>query len=59
MSQDVVLAAPVRTPFGRFGGGLLPVSAVELGVVAAKASMLNAALAPDAVDQTVLGHARR
>ena len=59
MSQDVVLAAPVRTPIGRFGGGLLPVSAVELGVVAAKASMLNAALAPDAVDQTVLGHARQ
>jgi len=59
LSQDVVLAAPVRTPIGRFGGGLLPVSAVELGVVAAKASMLNAALAPDAVDQTVLGHARQ
>jgi acetyl-CoA C-acetyltransferase len=35
------------------------VSAVELGVVAAKESMRKAALAPDAVDQTVLGHARQ
>ena len=59
MSQDVVLAAPVRTPIGRFGGGLLSVSAVELGIVAAKASMARAGIAPDAVDQTILGHARQ
>jgi acetyl-CoA C-acetyltransferase len=59
LSQDVVLAASVRTPIGRFGGGLRSVSAVELGVVAAKASLLRAALAPDAVDQTILGHARQ
>ena len=59
MSQDVVLAAPVRTPIGRFGGGLLPVSAVELGIVAAKASMARAGISPGAVDQTIFGHARQ
>ena len=59
MSQDIVLAASVRTPIGRFGGGLRSVSAVELGVAAAKASLIRAALAPDAVDQTILGHARQ
>ena len=59
MSQDVVLAAPVRTPIGRFGGGLISVSAVELGVVAAKASMARAGISPDAVDQTIFGHARQ
>ena len=59
MSQDVVLAAPVRTPIGRFGGGLLSVSAVELGVLAAKASMARAGISPDAVDQAILGHARQ
>lgn len=59
MSQDVVLAAPVRTPIGRFGGGLVSVSAVELGIVAAKASMARAGISPDAVDQTILGHARQ
>jgi acetyl-CoA C-acetyltransferase len=59
LSQDVVLAAPVRTPIGRFGGGLLSVSAVELGVVAAQASMARAGISPDAVDQTIFGHARQ
>jgi len=59
LSQDVVLAAPVRTPIGRFGGGLLSVSAVELGVLAAKASMARAGISPDAVDQAILGHARQ
>ncbi len=59
MSQDVGLAAPVRTPIGRFGGGLVSVSAVELGIVAAKASMARAGISPDAVDQTILGHARQ
>ncbi len=59
MSQDVVLAAPVRTPIGRFGGGLLSVSAVELGVVAAKASIARAGISPGAVDQTIFGHARQ
>jgi acetyl-CoA C-acetyltransferase len=59
LSQDVVLAAPVRTPIGRFGGGLLSVSAVELGVISAKASMARAGLSPHAVDQTIFGHARQ
>ncbi len=59
MSQDVVLAAPIRTPIGRFGGGLISVSAVELGVVAAKASVARAGISPDAVDQTIFGHARQ
>jgi acetyl-CoA C-acetyltransferase len=59
LSQDVVLAACVRTPIGRFGGGLASVSAVELGISASKASLLRAGIAPDAVDQTIFGHARQ
>jgi acetyl-CoA C-acetyltransferase len=59
LSQDIVLAASVRTPIGRFGGGLASVSAVELGVAAAKASIARAGISPDAVDQTILGHARQ
>ena len=59
MSQDVVLAASMRTPIGRFGGGLASVSAVELGIAAAKGSLLSAGIAPDAIDQTIFGHARQ
>jgi acetyl-CoA C-acetyltransferase len=59
LSHDVVLTAPVRTPIGRFGGGLRSVSAVELGVAAAKGSMQRAGIAADTVDQTIFGHARQ
>jgi acetyl-CoA C-acetyltransferase len=59
LSEDVVLVAPVRTPIGRFGGGLASVSAVELGVAAATAALSRAGIAESAVDQTILGHARQ
>jgi acetyl-CoA C-acetyltransferase len=59
LSQDVVLAASVRTPIGRFGGRLAGVPAVDLGIAAARASMTRAGVAPASVDQTILGHARQ
>jgi len=48
----------VRTPIGRFGGALAPLTAVDLGVVAARAAMERAHLPPDAVGQVIFGHAR-
>ena len=33
--NDIVLAAPVRTPIGKFGGVLSPLSAADLGTAAA------------------------
>jgi acetyl-CoA C-acetyltransferase len=59
VSQDVVLAAPVRTPIGRFGGGLASVPAVDLGILAAQASLTRAGIRPSDVDQTIFGHARQ
>ena len=38
-ASDIVLAAPVRTPIGRFGGSLAPLSAADLGVAAAAGSL--------------------
>jgi acetyl-CoA C-acetyltransferase len=55
----LVLAAPVRTPIGRFGGALAPLSAADLGTAAARACLERAGLAADAVDQVVLGHGRQ
>jgi acetyl-CoA C-acetyltransferase len=49
----------VRTPIGRFGGGLASVSAVELGIAAAVGALNRAEIAPGAVDQTIFGHARQ
>ncbi len=56
---DIVLAAPVRTPIGRFGGVLAPLTAADLGTAAAKAALERAGLDPGRVDQAIFGHARQ
>jgi len=58
MDREIVLAAPVRTPIGRYGGALARLTAVDLGVVAARAAMERSHLPPDAVGQVIIGHAR-
>ncbi|HEX4823363.1 MAG TPA: acetyl-CoA C-acetyltransferase [Candidatus Polarisedimenticolaceae bacterium] len=59
MRDDVVIAAPVRTPIGRFGGALASLSAVDLGVAAAKAALERAGIAGERVGQAIFGHARQ
>ncbi len=59
LDGDIVLAAPVRTPIGRFGGVLAPLTAADLGTAAAKAALERAALDPGRVDQVIFGHARQ
>jgi len=55
---DVFVAGAVRTPIGRFGGTLAPMTAPALGAVAARAAIERAGLRPDAIEETVMGHAR-
>jgi acetyl-CoA C-acetyltransferase len=55
----LVLAAPVRTPIGKFGGALAALSAADLGTAAARAALERAGLAPGRVDQVIFGHARQ
>src|SRR3954447_13284936 len=57
--NDIVLAAPVRTPIGKFLGGLSSLSAADLGTAAAKGALERAGLAPDRVDQVIFGHGRQ
>ena len=57
--NDIVLAAPVRTPIGKFLGSLMPLSAADLGTAAAKAALERARLDPGQVDQVIFGHARQ
>jgi acetyl-CoA C-acetyltransferase len=57
--NDIVLAAPVRTPIGKFLGTLMPLSAADLGTAAAKAALERAGLDPSRVDQVIFGHARQ
>lgn len=56
MSAEVVICEPVRTPIGRYGGMFSSLSAVELGVTALKGLLERTGLAPDAVQDVILGH---
>jgi len=55
----IALVAPVRTPIGKFGGGLASLSAVDLGTAAARATLERAGVDPGAVDEVVFGHGRQ
>jgi acetyl-CoA C-acetyltransferase len=50
------LVAGVRTPIGRFQGGLAPLRAVDLGAVVIRGALERAGVDPDHVDYTIMGH---
>jgi len=58
MDTPVILEG-ARTPIGRFLGGLSEVTTVELGTLAAKEAMRRSGVAPEEIDQTIVGHARQ
>ena len=55
----LVLSAPVRTPIGKFGGVLAPLSAADLGTAAARATLDRSGCPPERIDQVIFGHARQ
>jgi acetyl-CoA C-acetyltransferase len=57
-SVEIFVAGAVRTPIGRFGGTLAPLTAPELGGFAARAAIERAGLRPDQIEETIMGHAR-
>lgn len=57
--REVVVSGAVRTPIGRFGGSLAPLTAADLGVAAATESLRRAGIAADQVDEAVIGCARQ
>jgi acetyl-CoA C-acetyltransferase len=54
--REAVICEPVRTPIGRYGGMFKARSAVDLGVTALKGLLERTGLAPDAVQDVILGH---
>src|SRR5213082_2017825 len=54
MPNTVILSA-ARTPIGKLGGGLASVDATELGATAIKAALERGEVAPDQVQQVVMG----
>jgi len=57
--RGVVIAGAVRTAIGKFGGALTGVHVADLGALSAQESLRRAGLAADAVDETIVGHARQ
>jgi len=54
--SEVFLVSACRTPIGRFQGGLSTLRAPELGALAVAEALSRAGLAPDTVDEVILGN---
>ncbi|RZK34469.1 MAG: acetyl-CoA C-acyltransferase [Hymenobacter sp.] len=54
--KEVVIVAAVRTPIGSFGGALASLTAVELGAIALKGALDKAGVAPELVEQVIMGN---
>jgi acetyl-CoA C-acetyltransferase len=54
--RSVVIAEPVRTAIGKFGGSLKDVPAPELGSIAIREAVARAGLRPDEVQTAVMGN---
>ena len=54
--KEVVIVAAVRTPIGSFGGSLSSLSATELGGIALKGALDKAGVAPEQVQQVIMGN---
>src|SRR6202008_1854911 len=54
--RETVICEPVRTPIGRYGGMFRSLTAVDLGVAALRGLLDRTGIAPDAVEDVILGH---
>lgn len=54
--RSAVICDPVRTPIGRYGGMFTSLSAVELAVTALNGLLERTGVAPDEVEDVILGH---
>ncbi len=53
--REVVIVSAARTPIGSFGGAFKDVSAVKLGIVAAKAAIERAGISPEQIEEVYIG----
>ena len=54
-NNNPVILGAARTPFGKFGGSLAPVSAIELGATAMRAAMERAGIDKELVTHNIMG----
>jgi len=56
LSRQPVIVGAARTPIGRYLGGLASLSAPELGAIAIRAALQRSGVAPDQVQEVIMGH---
>ncbi len=54
--KEVVILSAVRTPIGKFGKALSSLSAVEIGILAAKTAIARSGLPAAEIDQAIIGN---
>ncbi|WP_460359102.1 acetyl-CoA C-acetyltransferase [Mycobacterium sp. ZZG] len=54
--REAVICEPVRTPIGRYNGMFRSLTAVELGVTAVRGLLARTGVAPETVEDVVVGH---
>ena len=59
LNETIYLLAAVRTPIGKFGGGLSSLTAADLGVASAKATIERSGVDPNLIDEVIFGNARQ
>lgn len=57
--KDIVLLDGARTPFVNFNGKFKNITAIELGVIAAKEAILKARITPEQIDHVVFGNVQQ
>jgi len=56
LSRQPVIVSAVRTPIGKFLGGLAPLSAPELGAVAIRAAVERSSIDPQMIEEVIMGN---
>jgi acetyl-CoA C-acetyltransferase len=59
LPTPIYLIAALRTPIGKFGGALAKLTAADLGVESAKATIARSGIDPNAIDEVIFGNARQ
>jgi len=59
LNEAIYLIAAVRTPIGKFGGGLASLTAPQLGTASAKATIERSGIDPRVIDEVIFGNARQ
>lgn len=56
MEKKIVIVSGVRTPVGKFMGGLSSVNQIDLGAIVVKEAVNRAGIAPDKIDEVIVGN---